>query len=284
MTLSITNDEFNLLRTLIEDKCGIVLGDEKIYLIESRLMDLVLTNGCETFGELYSKIKNTPGGPGSLLSKVVDAMTTKETLWFRDESPFTILREVLFPEMGEALRMGKKREIRIWSAASSTGQEPYSIAMTLLEYARMNPKDDILQNRTSITATDISPSALMLAKSGKYNGIAMSRGLPPGFQDRYFTAEERVWAIKPEVQKLVNYQNFNLQDSFFSLGKFDIIFLRNVAIYFSADFKKELFKKLAGALNPGGYLFVGSTESLINYSTDFELKEHKRGLYYQVKH
>jgi len=276
MDLSMTKDEFLLIRYLIEQECGIAVEEEKVYLLESRLLTLVLENGCTTFGEFYLKVKADTEG---LKEKVVDAMTTNETLWFRDEGPFVVLKERLFPELHKEIELGNKRNVRIWSAACSTGQEPYSIALTALQ-TRLSR---LVDANLSILATDISPSALKVAKSAKYNPIAISRGLPAELKDQYFENAPPSWILKDEVKNKVEFKPFNLQNSFSSLGKFDVIMLRNVAIYFSHSFKVDLFTRLAQSLNPGGYLFLGASESLLGYNDDFKTLEHGRFTFYQLK-
>ncbi len=278
--LSITKDEFALFRNFIESECGIALQEDKTYLIEARLTSLALESGCNSFGEFYLKAKS---GINGLKDKIINAMTTNETLWFRDESPYKIMEECLLPALVDDLIQGKRQEIRIWSAACSSGQEPYSLSMTIAEYLRQKRYPESLGERIQILATDISTSILQLAKMGRYDAIAISRGLPEHLKDQYFEAQGRVYVIKDEVKRRVTFQPFNLKDPFSSLGSFDIVLLRNVAIYFSHDFKMDLFQKVANVLNPNGYLFLGASESLTGYTTDFLSQEHGRGLYYQMQ-
>lgn len=274
--ITITSDEFDLLRGWIEQECGIALQTNKQYLIESRFANLLVENGCTTFGDFYRKAKSDSGT--GFRDKIIDAITTNETLWFRDESPFVALKENVFPQFGSS-----QKPCRIWSAACSTGQEPYSIAMIASEYAVANNKKDWLQKSLSILGSDISGSALMLAKNARYNTIAMSRGLASEYQTKYFEQDGQIHKLKDDIKKMVQFQKFNLQMPFCTLGKFDVIFLRNVAIYFSHEFKVELFHKLAGALNPGGYLFIGASETLIGYSDEFDLIEHNRSRFFKLK-
>lgn len=273
--ISITADEFELLRNWIEQECGISLQANKQYLVESRFANLMAEHGYTTFKEFYQHAKNNPNA--AFKDKIIDAITTNETLWFRDESPFITLQEKIFPEFAE-----HKKPCRIWSAACSTGQEPYSIAISAVEYAEKNHQKPWL-SQLSIFASDISQSAIQIAESGRYNGLLISRGLPADYQQKYFEQDGSVYVLKDCIKQRVQFQKFNLQSSFLKLGKFDVIFLRNVAIYFSQDFKIQLFRKLAEALNPGGYLFIGASETLIGYSDDFEPLEHKRCRFYQVK-
>ncbi|NLH47487.1 MAG: protein-glutamate O-methyltransferase CheR [Myxococcales bacterium] len=281
MAPSLTQSEFDLLRKLIEDDCGIVVEPGKEYLIESRLANLVTETGCASFGDFYLKAKADLRGP--LRDKIVDAMTTNETLWFRDNSPYVILEEVVLPAMIERIKTGQKIKMRIWSAACSTGQEPYSIAMLIQDACRFRGGGKVTPANFEILATDISPSALFLGMSGRYDQISISRGMRQDFRDRYFRQDGRVWLLADSVKQMVTFKRFNLQNSFSALGSFDLVFCRNVAIYFSMQFKQDLFRKIADTLNPAGLLFLGSAESLAQYSTDYEMQEHKGSLYYRVK-
>ena len=279
MTANISTEEFDLLRKYIEEHCGISLGDEKAYLIETRLMKLMVENGCEDFSQFYQLVKNNPRT--DLRDKIIDAMTTNETLWFRDTHPFTILREKLLPELTDSLRQGKLPKVRIWSAASSTGQEPYSIAMTVLEYCRLTP--GVRPEQFEIIGTDISPSALFIANAGRYDQIAMKRGMSEEIRNRYFQQAGPVCTLNDDVKKMVSFKRFNLQNSPSALGRFNIIFLRYVAIYFSEDLKRKIFYNLARALHPQGYLFVGAVESLRGFSEEFDIQSHGGGSYYKCR-
>jgi chemotaxis protein methyltransferase CheR len=254
------------------------LGDHKEYLLENRLSKLLTESGCKTYKEFYLKAKNEP--QSGLRDKIVDAMTTNETTWFRDTYPFDILKQRIFPQFNQEALQGKRLSMRIWSAACSTGQEPYSTAMTLMEFAKGEKAYKL--SRSDIIATDISPSAIFLATSGNYDDFAMERGLPPMYKNQYFEKKGRFWSVKDDVKRQIKFKIFNLQDTFASLGKFDIIFCRNVAIYFSAQLKKALFTKVANALNPGGYFFLGGSESITGFSDQFEMLKHKNGVYYRV--
>lgn len=278
--MPISQKEFDLLRTYIKEQCGIAVGDEKSYLVESRLARLVAESGCTDFEQFYLKAKSDP--TGSLRDKIVDAMTTNETLWFRDKTPWTMMEEHLLPALLEQLKSGKKNKIRIWSAACSTGQEPYSIAMLLDQLIKTPKWAGLSHNNFEITATDISPSALFLAISGRYNRIAMSRGLPEKFAKLYFQTMGPVSVITPDIKKRVTFKKYNLQTPFTQLGRFDFVLLRNVAIYFSETLKKDIFRKISNQLNPSGFFMLGASESLIGYSTDFDTKEYKRAIFYQL--
>jgi chemotaxis protein methyltransferase CheR len=264
--LKVSKEEYVLMKRFIEDKCGIHLEEGKEYLIESRLSDLVLETGCESFTEFHLKAKMDTAG--KLACRIIDAMTTNETLWFRDQSTWKYIKEVAIPQVLDQAE--KKGRARIWSAAASTGQEAYSLIMLLDEAtkARNNPS---LMNAVEIVGTDISSSALFLAKSGRYDTIAMGRGLPIDKKSKYFTKDERVWIFDQELKKRVSFKRFNLKESFMPLGMFDLILCRYVIIYFSDDFKRDIYKKLYSALQPGSTLLLGATESLRGYSSDFDI-------------
>jgi chemotaxis protein methyltransferase CheR len=277
MTAALSDQEFALFRSLIEEASGIAVSAEKRYLVENRLIKMVVENGCETYGQLYEKIKGNSNG---LRAQMVDAMTTNETLWFRDEAPFLAWRDTVLPEMAKK-GVGP---IKIWSAACSTGQEPYSIAMMAQEAAQKGLVSAAVPSRVSILATDISPRVLQLAKNGRYDPIAMSRGMfDPALRQRYFTEDGRVCILKPEILKMVQFKPLNLKDSFTLLGTFDMIWLRNVAIYFAPAFKADLFNRLAKALNPGGYLVLGSAETLTGITDAFEPVSFAKTSIYRVR-
>jgi chemotaxis protein methyltransferase CheR len=280
---ALSQNEFQLIRHWIEKECGIVIGDDKAYLIENRLARLVAEAACDNFHDFYTRKLQSSTADLQFKTRVIDAMTTNETLWFRDQSPFNVLSEVVFPRLQEALNAGSQNKVRIWSAACSTGQEPYSIAMTAHEFVHSGKGSPRFLPALHITATDISSSALMLAKAGRYDEIGMSRGMLPNYRERYFTQEGRVAVVNEAIRKHVTFQSFNLQHPFSALGPFDVIFLRNVAIYFSPTFKSHLFDKIASVLTPGGVLIVGASESLTGYCYAFQLREHGKGLYYEVK-
>lgn len=275
----LNDNEFKLLREFIEKSCGICVGDEKAYLIESRLSGIMVQMGCSTFSDFYQKTVNDKSL--GLRDKIVDAMTTNETLWFRDGHPYKILEEMVFKQMADEIMQGRRKRIRIWSAACSTGQEPYSIAMALQEFAR---RHSVLPLEfVEIVATDISPSALFLAQAGRYDKLSISRGLPEEMRNRYFQSSGNLWILKDNIKKMVTFRKFNLQEDFGGLGRFDIIFCRNVAIYFSERFKRDLFRRFASLLRPDGYLFIGASESLTGYSAEYLMMTLDKGMYYRVK-
>ncbi len=274
----LTDIEFKQFREYIEKSCGISLGDEKAYLVENRLVGLLAEAGCTTFSDLYKKAVNEP--QMGLRDKIVDAMTTNETSWFRDLYPYDIMERVIFKKFADELASGKRQRIRIWCAASSTGQEPYSIAMMLQEFCRKNSVLPL--SCTEIIATDISPTVLFLAIAGRYDQIAMSRGMPLDIRDRYFTNSGKFWVLNDKIRKMVTYKKLNLQDDFSSLGRFDVLFCRNVMIYFSDAFKRQLFSRFCNVLNPEGFFFLGASESVSNYSDRFTMISDNKHIYYQL--
>jgi chemotaxis protein methyltransferase CheR len=273
----LTDREFKQLREYIEKSCGIALGDEKAYLVENRLVGLLSQAGCATFSDLYHKAVSDPAL--GLRDKIVDAMTTNETSWFRDLHPFDIMERVVFRKFADEISAGRRQKIRIWCAACSTGQEPYSLAMTLHEFCRKNSVLPL--SSTEIVSTDISPTVLFLAIAGRYDQIAMSRGMPQDIRDRYFIKSGKVWILNDKIRKMSTFKKLNLQDDFSSLGRFDVVFCRNVMIYFSDAFKRQLFTRFASVLNPGAYFFLGASESATSYSDKFTMINDNRHLYYQ---
>ncbi|MGQ9831600.1 MAG: CheR family methyltransferase [Thermochromatium sp.] len=251
----------------LSESCGLVLGENRQYLVASRLSRLLDEFGYDKVEDLLQALRQSSNP--ALKSRVIDAMTTNETSWFRDGYPFEILRHVLLPEL-EA----RKKPIRIWSAACSSGQEPYSIAIVVAEWeASFPPK----VSPVSILATDVSESVLAEARAGLYDGLSIVRGLTPEQRQRYFDKVENGHRIKPDIQRRVRFQKLNLLDSYAALGKFDIIFCRNVLIYFSPETKRRVFDALARQMDPGGYLFLGASESASSYTDAFEIVRTPQG-------
>jgi len=273
----ITAAEFKLYQGYIARHCGIALGGEKIYLVDSRLRELLDETGCPDFGALYRLAVDDSSH--RLRNRIMDAMTTNETLWFRDGHPFTILKEKLIPQFAEQLRAGVRSRIRIWSAACSTGQEPYSIAMVVRDLCRT--QFGLRPEHVDILASDISPTALSIAQAGRYDEDSLKRGLPEELKARYFRHDGPARVVDDEIKRMVTFRKFNLQDALGTHGRFDIIFCRYVAIYFSEDFKRTLYQGLARTLEPGGYMVISAVENLRGVCEDFEPLEHASGTYYR---
>lgn len=275
----VETDAYIGFRDWLEQECGICIAENKLYLLETRLMVLMAQQHCDTFEAFYRQLRFA--ADANLKRQIIDAMTTNETYWFRDEAPFKVLEEVIFPALAKQQQMGEKRAIRIWSAACSTGQEPYSIAMVASEYARKTNNPQFL-NGLEIVATDISPSAIQLAQMATYDFLAMSRGLPETYKTSYFEPHGHVFKLNDTIKRMVTFKTFNLQHAFAGLGRFDMVLMRNVAIYFSLAFKQDLILRLANTLNPPGYFMMGSTETLCGFEHPFERLTHGRGIYYQL--
>lgn len=280
MTLAnISPAEYEEFRQFLEDACGILLGDNKHYLVQSRLGKMVADTSVASLGELVDQLRRETSG-GKLRERVIEAMTTNETFWFRDTHPFRILAEHILPDYVQR----KQRSLRIWSAACSTGQEPYSVSITVQEYLTRNPGS---LSDVQITATDISPSVLAEAKTGYYDAMALARGLPPEIKGRYFQKDqyhwEERWQVRADIRKRIRFTTGNLLASYATLGRFDIIFCRNVLIYFSSESKLDILQRMTAALNPGGYLFLGASESLSQFSDAFEMVRCNSGVVYRKK-
>ncbi|MFV2056050.1 MAG: protein-glutamate O-methyltransferase CheR [Thiohalomonadales bacterium] len=271
---SILPREFDDFRSYLEQHSGIVLSDNKGYLVASRLSQLMIQYKIESFADLIARIKSD----ASLSKRTLDAMTTNETSWFRDNYPYDLLQKELLP----ILVKSKLPRIRIWSAACSTGQEPYSMRIIIEEYLSKNPGLYSKEN-IEIMGTDISSRALGIAKQGSYDSAMAARGLLPERKQRFFIQQNESWQVRDELKNAISFRELNLKQSFTSLGKFDIIFCRNVLIYFSAELKKDVLQRMAKALNPGGYLIVGGSESVNGYCEDFDLVSWNGGVIYRLK-
>lgn len=275
---AISSLEYARFCSFLEKNSGIVLGKNKEYLVTNRLRACFEETGKQSLTELLNFLE--AGGQNALRSKVVDAMTTNETLWFRDTHPFDILKDTLLPELSEQLR-GKSQPIRIWSAASSTGQEAYSISITISEYLKKNLGK--LPQKVEIVGTDISQNALQQAKQAAYDEYEVTRGLSVEHQRQYFDRNETKLQLNSEIKQRVRFQELNLLQSYSLLGKFEIIFCRNVLIYFSNEIKSDILSRMANALKPGGYLFLGGSEPIANYSDQFDMVRCKQGVVYRLK-
>jgi chemotaxis protein methyltransferase CheR len=273
---TLSDDLYLQFSAFLEAQVGIVLGPNKQYLVKSRLSPLVALHNSASLEDLI--VKSMSIRERELKMAVIDAMTTNETLWFRDVYPFQLLTDKLFPELGK-----NGRPLKIWSAASSSGQEPYSIAMMALEQQIKKP--GTLTGGVQITATDISLQMLNLCKEGVYDNLALARGLSEERKRQFFEScgDGSRMKIADRVKKLVTFRHFNLLDNYNSLGKFDIIFCRNVLIYFSGDMKTKILNQFATALNPGGYLLLGASESLSGLSDRYDMVRCNPGIIYKLK-
>lgn len=252
------------------------MGDNKQYLVQSRLRKIMSDENLDNLGELVERLTRSARSP--LKEAVVDAMTTNETLWFRDVHPFRILSDIIIPE----LAANNGQSLRIWSAASSTGQEAYSISMVVDEFRKKKP--GVLKGSFSIVGTDISLRVLEAARSGEYEMLAIGRGLSQERLECYFTKSSNgAFKIKPELQRGVEFRPLNLLDSFTGLGRFEVVFCRNVLIYFSAELKKDILTRIHATLKPGGYLVLGASESLNGMPELFDMVHCSPGIIYRAK-
>jgi chemotaxis protein methyltransferase CheR len=273
--MQVTKEDIAFVAKLVDELCGIVLDDSKGYLIESRLGELAKANGCSSYQELCHKARFN--SDHVLQNKIIDAITTQETLFFRDDSPFGALQNKAIPELiDRKAKTAFPKRLRIWSAASSTGQEAYSIAMMLCETI-----PDILTWDINILGTDISDSAIQVASLGWYAKHEIQRGMKPQMLTKYFVEQKGGWKVKDQIRAMAQFQKRNLLQPFNGIGPFDIIFCRNVAIYFDPPHRRDLFLRLAERLTPDGYMLVGSSESLIDLGPRFMPKNHCRATYYQ---
>jgi chemotaxis protein methyltransferase CheR len=277
--LKITPEESKLITKYIYEISGIYLDESKKYLLETRLNTVAEEQGCASFQDFFKKAK--ADASKSIERKIIDAISTNETLFFRDSGPFQLLQHKIFPELIDA-RSGKapqlKTNLKIWSAASSTGQELYSVAIVLQELL-----GDMSKYSIKLLGTDISDAAVSQASSGKFNKFEIERGLARDKLAKYFSVAGQTWKINDQIRAMVNFRKFNLMTPFIGLGKFDIVLCRNVAIYFTLEDRKKLFNKIADVLEPDGYLIIGSTESLTGICPRFIPKRHLRSIFYQLK-
>ena len=274
--IKINPAELKLVAQYIQDITGIYLDQSKSDLFETRLSSVAEAHGCTSYQELQTKAKKDP--TKAIEKSIIDAITTNETLFFRDKGPFELLQHKILPEIIDARssKSSLKTQIKIWSAASSTGQELYSIAIVIKELLKDTPGYSF-----TLLGTDISDAAIAQASYGKYNRFEIERGLDKKYLQKFFTLFGDSWKIKDEIRAMVNFRKLNLMQPFTALGKFDIIFCRNVAIYFTLEDRKKLFNKLADCLSDDGYLIIGSTESLTGVCARFIPKRHLRSIFYQ---
>jgi chemotaxis protein methyltransferase CheR len=266
---------YHQFRVFLEQQCGIVLGESKQYLVKSRLAPLMSKFGVNSLGELVTRTLSPV--ERQLRAAVIDAMTTNETLWFRDDYPFKLLKSKILPELAQ-----RKTPVKIWSAASSSGQEAYSIAMSILEYQKSNPGS--FSRGIQIIGTDISSTMLEHCKYGHYDSLALARGLSEERKRQFFeNGDNGMLKVKDEVKKMVSFRPLNLLNSYSLMGRFDVVFCRNVLIYFSTEIKTQIISQIHGTLNERGYLFLGASESLSGLNADFEMLRCNPGIIYQKK-
>ena len=262
--------DYEYLRKLLKERSGLDLSADKQYLVESRLVPLARKSGLSGIPDLVQAMKG--GGAERLTSEVVEAMTTNETFFFRDKIPFDHLKEAVLPALIKA--RAARRSIRIWCAASSTGQEPYSIAMCVKEFGTA-----LAGWRVEIVATDLSQAVLEKSKAGIFSQFEVQRGLPIQMLVKYFTQTGELWQINADIRAMVHHKQLNLLQDFSHLGTFDVIFCRNVLIYFDQETKASIFGRMAKMLEPDGALTLGAAESVVGITSVFKPYPDRRGLY-----
>ncbi|MBI3560102.1 MAG: protein-glutamate O-methyltransferase CheR [Gammaproteobacteria bacterium] len=263
-------------RHFLENACGIVLGENKHYLVTSRLNRLTHEFSFNNLNDMLNALKSNKDS--KLRERVIDAMTTNETSWFRDSYPYEILAEDILPEVAK----NKLPRLRIWSAAASTGQESYSIGIVIQEFQGLHP--GMLNLPIEILGTDISNTVLTAARKGIYDELSMGRGVSAERRKRFFTqASASQWLINEKIRNMVRFIELNLLQNYSQLGKFDLIFCRNVLIYFSSEIKSAILERMAQILNPGGYLILGGSETPSGYSSLYEMVRFTKGVAYRLK-
>jgi chemotaxis protein methyltransferase CheR len=265
----VTPLDYDILRKLLKERSGLDLSSDKQYLVESRLMPLARRVGLPGIAELVAKIK---AGTDALTSDVVEAMTTNETFFFRDKVPFEHFRDLIMPHL--LASRANRKTVRIWCAAGSTGQEPYSLAMSLKEMGAQ-----LAGWRVEIIATDLSQEVLEKSRAALYSQFEVQRGLPIQMLVKYFKQVGELWQINAEIRAMVQHRQLNLLHDFSQLGVFDVIFCRNVLIYFDQETKMQVFNRLAKAMEPDGFLMLGAAETVVGLTTVFKPVAERRGVY-----
>jgi chemotaxis protein methyltransferase CheR len=265
-----TPNDYDHLRRLLKDRSGLVLSGDKQYLVESRLLPLARKAGFAGLSELVANLHGPH--PEALTVEVVEAMTTNESFFFRDKTPFEYFRDVIMPAL--LVARAAQRRIRIWCAAASTGQEPYSLAICLKEMSHA-----IAGWRIDIIATDLSTEVLEKAKSGIYSQFEVQRGLPITMLIKYFTQVGECWQIAPDLRAMVQFKQLNLLSDFAHLGNFDLVLCRNVLIYFDQPTKIGVLERIARITERDGYLILGAAETVVGLTDSFKPLPDRRGLY-----
>jgi len=261
--------DFDLYKDLLKEKSGLTLTPDKSYLLDSRLTPVSRKWGYASLEAMTMVMRGNPDK--ELLKDVIEAMTTNETSFFRDLKPFDQFRDVIVPHLIKT-RPGKR--VRIWCAAASTGQEPYSLCMTIKE---MGPK--LAGWNFDIVGTDISTEVLDTAKKGEYSQFEVQRGMPITMLVKYFEQKGDRWHLKQDIKSMVQYKYFNLLDPMAALGKFDIIFCRNVLIYFDRDTKAKVLESMSALLPDDGFLLLGGAETVLGITSAFKPMDNTRGIY-----
>jgi chemotaxis protein methyltransferase CheR len=268
-----TDQDFDVIRRLLREQSAIVLEDGKQYLVETRLAPLVRQLNLNSIGELIARAHSQPGN--GLCRQIVEAMVTTETLFFRDHHPFEALRKTVIPDLMS--RRQAERRLHIWCAASSSGQEPYSLAILLREHF-----PELAGWKVSLLASDVSREMLSRAREGRYNQIEVNRGLPAALLMKYFQQHGTEWHIKPAISSMVEFREINLAQAWPALPRMDLVLIRNVMIYFDVETKKTILGRLARVLRPDGYLLLGGAETTFNLDDSYRRVEPLKSGFYQL--
>jgi chemotaxis protein methyltransferase CheR len=270
----ISASDFQYICDLARRLASIEMDSGKEYLVQSRLSPIAADAGCRDLSEFVRRVRMEETGP--LAGKVIDALTTNETLFFRDCHPFDALRKVIIPELMERRR--QERRLSIWSAAASTGQEAYSFSIMLKENF-----PELVNWKVELVGTDISPTALAQAREGRYSKIEINRGLAAPLLIRYFQQQDNRWVLRDDIRKMVEFREMNLAGSWHGLPVFDLVFIRNVMIYMSLDTRRKILRNLRHHIAPDGYLLLGSSENLLQTDEGFDPVEVDSSLFYKLR-
>jgi len=274
------HEDYSIISKYVFDVCGIVLGDDKQYLIEQRLSPILGELGCTTFDDLAQKL-NSGNSNFFIREKMLNAMTTNETSFFRDEHPYVAFREKIMPDMMTLVKERKERswqrrgaKVKMWSVAASSGQEPYSMAMIIADIVNTKGMGLVELEDFGILGTDISSKVLSKAMEGRYGSLEVTRGLTAEMRHRYFLQDGDSYLIDGKLRAMVEFKTFNIHESFLQIGSFDVIFCRNILIYFTDDAKRKILSQLWHVLAPNGYLLLGAAENMYNLNNDFATERY----------
>jgi len=270
--MTVSASDFGYVSTLVRQRSAIVLEPGKEYLVEARLLPVAREAGLGSVGDLVARVRRAPTAP--LAERVVEAMTTNETSWFRDVHPFSLLTDHLLPQL--AVSRAAERRVRVWSAASSTGQEAYSIAMLLTDWLRTKPGWT-----ASILATDLSQEVVDKARTGRYSQLEVNRGLPAPMLVKHFARSGTEWQVREELRRMVEFRTLNLATAFPSMPAFDIVFCRNVLIYFDTGTRRQVLDRIVRTMRPDGALLLGAAETTMSLGTNLERVQVARASYHR---
>ena len=271
--MPISVSTFQYFRTLVEQRSGIVLDTGKEYLVESRLSQVARAQGFASVDELAANLSGQSFN--SIHRHVVEAMTTNETSWFRDVHPFDALRKKILPELVESRATDGR--LNLWCAASSTGQEPYTVAMMIREHF---PR--LAGWKIQILATDLATNVLAKARAGRYSQLEMNRGLPAPLLIKYFRKDGTDWVIKDEIRQMVEFRELNLAERWPPLPAMDIVMMRNVLIYFDVALKKDIMRRVRQVMRPDGFFMLGSAETTMSLDDAFQREQIDRAVVYRL--